>query len=86
MATHRPKKIPSNKKSARTRWLPQSKKVLEGVWGNLFLKKVPPTFSSKNTPHRRISRNLGVPISEERDYNDSVSESEMEQRDGTHCN
>ena len=31
MSAHRPKKIPKNKKSAITKWLPQSKKVWKGV-------------------------------------------------------
>jgi len=48
MSAQAPKKIPPiKKKSAVTKWLPQSKKVLEGVWGNLFLKKVPPRNKKK---------------------------------------
>ena len=49
MSAQAPKKIPQeNKKSALTNRQPQIKKVLERVWGNLFLKKVSPATCTNN--------------------------------------
>ena len=48
MATQAPKKIPLQRKNLHILNLIADKKVWEGVWGNLFLKKVPPRTNAMN--------------------------------------